>query len=179
MTDEHTPDDTDRDAVSGNEPLTDGGDRDVVTLPDQIELPRLLDFYELQTEETTEIAEFYDNLRDGELTTTKCRDCDEVHFPPRIVCPECQSEDLEYVPLPDEGELFAFSAVRAGAPMGFQDDVPFTIGLVDLGDVTLSARIDDAEYEDLEIGDAVELKIVEIEGPVDHERVFYRFTPKS
>lgn len=42
----------------------------------------------------------------------------------------------------------------------------------------LSARIDDASYADLEIGDAVELKIVEIDGPTDQERVFYRFKPK-
>jgi uncharacterized OB-fold protein len=159
---------------------TDGGsDRDVVKLPDQIELPRLLDFYELQTQETTQISEFYDNLADGQLTTTRCTECDELHFPPRIVCPECHSEELEYVDLPHEGELFAFSTVRAGAPMGMEDEVPFVLGIVDLGPVQLSSRIDDAEYDDLEIGDPVEMKVVEIDGPVDHERVFYRFEPQE
>lgn len=168
---------SDDEAVDGAEPRT-GGDRDVVVLPDQIELPRLLDFYELQTESTTAIAEFYENLRDGRLTTTTCRDCGELHFPPRIVCPECQSDDLKYVALPHEGELFAFSSVRAGAPLGMEDETPFVIGIVDLGDVKLSARIDDAAYEDLTIGDPVAIEIVEIDGPVDHQRVFYRFTPK-
>jgi len=163
----------------GTEAAPDGGaDRDVVEIPKQIELPRLLDFYELQDEANTEIAEFYDNLRDGRLTTTECRDCGDLQFPPRTVCPECHSDDLAYVELPHEGELFAFSTVRAGAPMGMEDEVPFVTGIVDLGDVRLSTRIDDAEYDDLEIGDPVELKIVEIDGPVDHERVFYRFEPK-
>lgn len=175
MTDEHTAHDTDTDAPAT---ATDGG-RDVVELPDEIELPRLLDFYELQTEDTTQIAEFYDNLRDGRLTTTECGDCGEIHFPPRIVCPECQSEDLDYVDLPHEGELFAFSTVRAGAPMGMEDEVPFVIGIVDLGPVQLSAHVDGAEYDDLSIGDPVEMKVVEIDGPVDHERVFYRFEPKE
>jgi uncharacterized OB-fold protein len=175
MTDHHDPTDS---TDTRNDIRTDGG-RDVVELPDQVELPRLLDFYELQTEETTEIAEFYDNLREGQLTTTECQDCGELHFPPRIVCPECQSDDLAYVDLPHEGELFAFSTVRAGAPMGMEDDVPFVIGIVDLGEITLSAHLDDAEYDDLSIGDPVELKIVEIDGPVDHERVFYRFEPKE
>ncbi|MFA1610958.1 Zn-ribbon domain-containing OB-fold protein [Halobellus rubicundus] len=173
--------DTDADNDTGADAgaaVTDGG-RDVVELPDQIELPRLLDFYELQTEDTTKIAEFYDNLREGQLTTTECQDCGEIHFPPRIVCPECQSEDLEYVDLPHEGELFAFSTVRAGAPMGMEDEVPFVIGIVDLGPVQLSAHVADAEYDDLSIGDPVEMKVVEIDGPVDHERVFYRFTPKE
>jgi uncharacterized OB-fold protein len=175
MTDHHDPTDS---TDTRNHIRTDGG-RDVVELPDQVELPRLLDFYELQTEETTEIAEFYDNLREGQLTTTECQDCGELHFPPRIVCPECQSDDLAYVDLPHEGELFAFSTVRAGAPMGMEDDVPFVIGIVDLGEITLSAHLDNAEYDDLSIGDPVELKIVEIDGPVDHERVFYRFEPKE
>ena len=175
MTDHYDPTDS---TDTRNHIRTDG-DRDVVELPDQIELPRLLDFYELQTEETTEIAEFYDNLREGQLTTTECQDCGELHFPPRIVCPECQSDDLAYVDLPHEGELFAFSTVRAGAPMGMEDDVPFVIGIVDLGDVQVSAHVQNAEYDDLEIGDPVDLKIVEIDGPVDHERVFYRFEPRE
>ena len=152
-------------------------DRDVVEIPKTIELPRLLDFYELQDESHTEIHEFYDNLRDGQLTTTQCRDCGDLQFPPRIVCPECQSDDLEYVDLPHEGTLFAFSTLRAGAPIGMEDDVPFVVGVVDIGDVRLSARIDDAEYDDLEIGDPVQLKIVDIDGPTDQERVFYRFEP--
>jgi uncharacterized OB-fold protein len=152
-------------------------DRDTVEIPDEIELPRMLDFYELQTPADTGIAEFYQHLRNGELTTTRCADCDEIHFPPRIVCPECMGDDLEYVGLPERGELFAFSEVRAGASIGMEDELPFVIAIVDLGDVRLSARVDDARSEDLEIGDPVELKVVEIDGPADHERVWYRFVP--
>lgn len=152
-------------------------ERPTVEIPDTIGLPRLLDFYELQTEEHTGIAEFYDNLRAGRLTTTRCSDCGEVHFPPRIVCPSCHSEALEYVELPDTGELFAFSTVRAGAPLGMEDEVPFVTGIVDLGEVRLSARIDGADYEDLSIGETVELSVVDIDGPADHERVFFRFEP--
>ncbi|OVE85169.1 Zn-ribbon domain-containing OB-fold protein [Natronolimnobius baerhuensis] len=158
----------------------DRGTRDRVSIPEEIELPRLLDFYELQTADQTKIHEFYDNLRDGRLTTTECRDCEAIHYPPRIVCPECTGDNLEYVDLPHEGELFTFSEVRGGLPMGLSEhDVPFVVGVVDLGPVKLSARIDDASYADLEIGDSVELKIVEIDGPTDQERVFYRFTPQD
>ena len=152
-------------------------DRDTIELPNEIELPRLMDFYELQTPEDTQIHQFYEHLRDGDLTTTECQECGAVHFPPRIVCPECMGDDLEYVELPDRGELFAFSEVRAGAPLGMEDDPPFVIAIVDLGDVRLSARIDDARMDDLEIGDEVELKVLEVGGPADHERVWFRFVP--
>ncbi len=153
------------------------GGRVSVSVPDQVELPRLLDFYDYQTPEDTRIHAFYDRLREGELSTTTCADCGAVHFPPRVVCPECLGDDLEYVALPERGELFAFSEVRAGAPLGMEDDVPFTIGIVDIGDVRLSARIDEAASDDLEIGDPVDLRIVDVEGPADHDRVWFRFVP--
>lgn len=158
---------------------TDGElEREHVSVPEEIELPRLLDFYELQTEDHTKIHQFYDNLRDGQLTTTQCTDCNAIHYPPRIVCPECTGDDLEYVDLPHEGELFTFSEVRGGLPLGLSEqDVPFVVGVVDLGPVRLSARIDDASYDDIEIGEPVSLKIVEIDGPTNEERVFYRFEP--
>lgn len=153
--------------------------RETVTIPDRIDLPRLLDFYEIQSEDHTRIHEFYDHLRDGSLSTTECEDCGALHFPPRVVCPECTNDDLAYASLPHEGTLFAFSAVRGSAPVGMADDVPFVVGVVDLDDVDvrLSARIDGAEYDDLSIGDRVTLKIVDVDGPRDEDRVFYRFEP--
>ncbi|WP_247004184.1 Zn-ribbon domain-containing OB-fold protein [Halosolutus gelatinilyticus] len=149
--------------------------RKTVSIPDEIELLRLLDFYELQDPEHTRIHEFYDNLRAGEFTTTRCEECETVHFPPRIVCPECLSDDLEYVSLPHEGEIHSFTEVRGTAAIGMNEDTPFVAGTVDLGDVRLSARIDDAGYDDLSIGDPVRLKTVEIDNSIDQDRVFYRF----
>lgn len=149
-----------------------------IEIPDTVELPRLLDFYELQQPEHTRIHEFYDNLRDGSLTTTACEHCEETYFPPRVVCPSCQSEDLTYVSLPHQGTLYSFTEVRAGAPIGMEDDLPFVTGIVELDDVRLSARIDDASLSDLDIGDPVRLTIVEIDGPEDYERVYYRFKPE-
>jgi len=161
---------------------TDGGEsaeptRGTITLPEEIEFPRLLDFYEQQDADHTRIHEFYDNLREGSLTTTECGDCGAVHYPPRVVCPDCLGDDLGYTSLPHEGHLHSFTAVRGTAPIGMTDDPPFVVGVVDLGPVRLSARIDGAEYDDLELGDAVRLKVMDIEGPTDQDRVFYRFEP--
>ncbi|MFB6268790.1 MAG: Zn-ribbon domain-containing OB-fold protein [Halobacterium sp.] len=153
--------------------------RATVTVPDEIELPRLLDFYDLQDADHTRISEFYDRLREGSLSTTECQDCGELHFPPRVVCPECMSDDLAYVSLPHEGTLHAFSTVRGSGPLGM--DPPFVTGVVDLDgvDVRLSARIHGAEYDDLSIGDPVSLVVVDVDGPTDQHRVFYRFRPRG
>lgn len=157
--------------------MTDDVPRETVSLPETVDLPRLLDFYDLQGPDQTEIHEFYANLQAGELTTTECPGCGAVHFPPRLVCPECTNDDLSYVPLPHKGELYAFSEVRGTAAIGMNEDTPFVVGVVNLGEVQLSARIDDVDYHDLEIGDPVRLKIVDIDGPTDEDRTFYRFVP--
>jgi len=141
--------------------------------PGQIKLPFMLDFYPLQDEKSTRISQFFKNLKEGRLTTTKCKKCGKLLWPPRIVCSECLSDELEWVDLGTVGELYGFTEVRLGAPLGFVDDVPFCVGLVKISGLLISARIDDAKYEDLKIGDKVGLKVVEL----DDGRVFYRFAP--
>lgn len=138
---------------------------------DVIKLPYMLDFYPLQDEESTRISKFFQNLKDGRLTTTKCKTCGKLSWPPRIVCPDCLSETLEWVNLGAEGELYAFTEMRLGAPLGFLEDVPFCIGIVKIGGLLLSARIDNVKYDDLRIGDKVKLKIIKLEDG----KVFYRF----
>ena len=138
---------------------------------DVIKLPYMLDFYPLQDEESTRISKFFQNLKEGRLTTTKCKTCGKLSWPPRIVCPDCLSETLEWVNLGAEGELYAFTEMRLGAPLGFLEDVPFCIGIVKIGGLLLSARIDNVKYDDLRIGDKVKLKIIKLEDG----KVFYRF----
>jgi len=139
--------------------------------PEKIGLPFMLDFYPLQDEKNTRISQFFKSLKEGHLTTTKCKECGKVLWPPRIMCSECLSESLKWVDLGVEGELYAFTEIRLGAPLGFVEDVPFCVGIVKIGSLLISARIDDAKYEDLKIGDKVTLKIVEL----PDNRVFYRF----
>ncbi|MCW4020847.1 MAG: Zn-ribbon domain-containing OB-fold protein [Candidatus Bathyarchaeota archaeon] len=139
---------------------------------EKIGLPFMLDFYPLQDEKHTRISQFFKNLKERRLTTTKCKECGKLLWPPRIVCPECLSESLEWVDLGVEGELYAFTEIRLGAPLGFVEDIPFCVGIVKIGGLLISSRIDDATYEDLKIGDKVRLKIVEL----PDNRVFYRFS---
>lgn len=140
-----------------------------------IKLPYMLDFYPLEDEKNTRISSFFENLKQGRLTTTKCKKCGKLLWPPRIVCPSCFSNEFEWVDLGSEGELYAFTEMRLGAPLGFVQDLPFCIGIVKIGGLYLSTRIDDATYGDLKVAMKVRLKIIKL----DDGRVFYRFTPSS
>ena len=142
-----------------------------INRPENIKLPYMLDFYPLEDEKNTRINQFFNNLKEGQLTTTKCKNCNKLLWPPRIICSECLSDKLEWVNLGVEGALYAFTEMKAGAPLGFAQDVPFCIGIVKICGLLISARIDNARYEDLRIGEKVRLKIIELEDG----RVFYRF----
>jgi uncharacterized OB-fold protein len=142
-----------------------------VSCPDTIKLPYMLDFYPQEDQKQTQVSKFFQNLRQGKLTTTKCKKCNTLLWPPRIVCPNCLSNEFEWVDLGDEGELYAFTEVRIGAPLGFVQDVPFNVGLVKIGGLLISTRIDNAKYDELKISDKLKLKIVEL----NDGRVFYRF----
>lgn len=140
-------------------------------------VPYLLDFYPLQVEEHTRISAFFDGLREGRFTTTKCDGCGALHWQPRVVCPECLGDKLAWVDLPTEGTLFAFTALEKGAPMGMEQDVPFCIGVVELAaegrTLRILSRLDDCTYPELAIGDKVRLKVLDLQDG----RVFYRFAP--
>ncbi|HTT72577.1 MAG TPA: OB-fold domain-containing protein [Thermoplasmata archaeon] len=135
-------------------------------------LPFLLDFYPLQSERETRLARFYARLAEGRVATTRCA-TDGWMWPPRVVCPTCHTDRLEWADLPEGGRIYAFSAVLAGAPLGMESEVPFAVGLVDLDGVPLRlfGRIEGRPWTALAIGARVRLEPY----AVGDGRFFYRF----
>ncbi len=135
--------------------------------------PFLLDFFPLETSRDTRLSKFFDRLREGRLSTTRCSRDAQLHWPPRTACPKCHSETLEWVDLPERGRLHAFSAVLAGAPLGMESEVPFAVGLVDLEGVPLRlfGRIEGKPWNALAVGEVVRVEPYEI----GDGRYFYRF----
>ena len=132
----------------------------------------LLDFYPLEDERSTQLARFYESLKAGRLTTTRCPK-DGLVWPPRLVCPRCHSGSLEWTDLPQVGRIYAFSAVLAGAPMGMESDVPYVVGLIDLEGAALRlfGRIVGTPWNECRIGQPVRVEPYEI----PDGRWFYRF----
>jgi uncharacterized OB-fold protein len=143
-------------------------------------VPYILDFLPLEGPDDTRIHQFYDHLREGRLTTTRCSSCGEILWQPRVVCPHCNADAMEWIDLPKEGTIYAHTAMVLGAPLGFEDDLPFVIAIVrlDMGDhghMHLFTRVDDAKYEELSIGDRLWFKTHDCEDG----RVFFRFTTQA
>jgi hypothetical protein len=139
--------------------------------------PFLLDFFPLEGPEQTRLSRFYDRLREGRLSTTKCAQDGELLWPPRTACPKCHGEELVWVDLPEHGRIYAFSAVLGGAPLGMEAEVPFAVGLVDLDgmELRLFGRIDGRPWDALRIGDSVQVEPYDL----GDGRFFYRFRARD
>lgn len=109
---------------------------------------------------------FFDALDGGELLGGVCRDCGQVLLPPRPACYACGSRSIDVEPQARTGEIFTYTSVHTPPP-ALEADAPYTIGVVELDDGgRLTGRVD-AAYDDVDIGDRVELRVRE---PSDAER---------
>jgi uncharacterized OB-fold protein len=79
----------------------------------------------------TKVSDFAGHLKDGRLMATRCKACGETTFPPRADCPKCLEGDFEFSEISGKGTLHTYSKIAA-APTGFEDVVPYTVGVVDL-----------------------------------------------
>ena len=90
----------------------------------------------------TIVSDFRAGLASGELLIQHCNDCGKPNMWPRYACPHCQSENLGWVKSAGAGTLHSFCVLRQGAPEGFEDDLPYAIGVVKLDEgVQLGVRL--------------------------------------
>lgn len=119
-----------------------------------------MDLWPLQGKEFTRIWPFWENLRAGRFTSTRCVDCGAEFFPPRVVCPGCMSDHLEWFDLPTEGTVIDVTEEFVGVPLGFTS--PLIHALVHVGTWTFFVRVE-AEPGTLKPGDKVKLKVFEVD----------------
>ncbi len=96
--------------------------------------------------------DFITYLEQGKVMGTRCKDCGATFFPPRSDCSKCLQSNMEWFEVSGAGKLVSFSELTYG-PVGFEDDLPYTIALVDYGDYKVFGRIaKDMPYKDLKVG---------------------------
>jgi hypothetical protein len=86
------------------------------------------------------------------LEAKRCKKCEEIHFPPRLICPSCQGRTFERVKLPLKGKLLTYTIIRV-PPQEFVDEAPYAIGIVELEKgVKITAQITDLPHDEIRIG---------------------------
>jgi len=111
----------------------------------------------------TKTSKFVDLLAEGKIDGTVCKKCGAKFFPPRADCASCLSKDMDWFEMPKTGKLETFT-VASYAPFGFEKDCPYTMGVVDFGDLKLFARLaKDLKTEDVKVGMDVTVKTLQYE----------------
>jgi uncharacterized protein len=75
---------------------------------------------------------FWDAAREERLVYQKCRDCGKNVFYPRIACPQCFSDNLDWVEASGKGTVYSYTVVENNAPTAFLDQMPYVVAIVKL-----------------------------------------------
>jgi uncharacterized OB-fold protein len=114
------------------------------------------------------------------LEGSKCKKCTKIYFPPRPICPSCQSTNLEKVFLPKKGKVVTFTTIHV-APKTFELYVPYIVALIELeGGMRLTAQITDCDPSEVYIGMSVEtiIRKINTEGKTGPIFYGYKFRPE-
>ena len=101
----------------------------------------------------TKVADFAQYLKSGYLMASSCKKCGLLSFPPRADCGNCLSDEFEFKEITGKGTLHTYTKIVA-APTGFEDMVPYIVGVVDLeeGGRLLAWIGETVDEKDIKIG---------------------------
>jgi uncharacterized protein len=121
---------------------------------------------------TDDSAVFWEAAIVGRLVAQRCAGCGVLRHPPRPMCPECHSLDVEVVDLSGRGTVYSYAIVRH--PQNPVFEYPVLAVLVDLEEgVRILSNITDVEPADVRIGMAVEAYFAATE----HDMAVPQFRP--
>jgi hypothetical protein len=103
---------------------------------------------------------FQQYLSEEKLMGCRCRRCGTGYLPPKPICTNCFSRNLEWVEMPEIGKLAAFTCITVGPPAmtqeGFGRKNPYCAGVIELaGGIRVDARIqgvDPKKPEEIRVG---------------------------
>jgi len=113
------------------------------------------------------------------LDAVKCKKCQHISFPKRLVCPECGSQEFEKMRLSGKGKLVTFTIIEV-APEGFVDQVPYAVGIVELEEgIQVMGQVTDCDPKNLKIDDSLvtQFRRIREEGKTGMIMYAYKFVP--
>ena len=75
---------------------------------------------------------FWDGCRGHQLKFQKCRNCHHVRWPPSVICPQCYSNDAEWITASGRGTVYTYAVYQQAFHEAFKDDIPYVTAVVEL-----------------------------------------------
>ena len=104
----------------------------------------------MMQERSISTISFNQFLNEEKLMGSKCKKCGTLYSPPRPICINCFSREMEWAELKGKGKLAAFTCIYVGPPwmikQGYDRKHPYCSGVVELEEgVKIDARIEGVE----------------------------------
>ena len=112
------------------------------------------------------------------LEGSRCPECGESFYPPRVVCLNCYHEGLDTAALSRRGKLFTFTIARMALP-GTLVPAPYVIAQVELPEgIHIATVLTDIDPEKAKIGMDLELVIEKASvSPEGADIMTFKFRP--
>lgn len=106
---------------------------------------------------------YWEACRRHELRLQKCRACGTIRCYPRAVCPQCLSDDTEWLLASGRGTVYTFTVTYQNHAPGFRESLPYVLAYVSLEEgVQMLTNIVDCPPEQVRIGMPVEVRFVDV-----------------
>jgi uncharacterized OB-fold protein len=118
-------------------------------------------------------AKFWDQLKEGKIFGTTCKNCGKLHFPPVADCGNCGSSEVEWTQLRGEGQIVTFTEVIV-KPASFSKEPSYIVAVAELIEgVKVLAWLKGIDKEKITIGMKVKLEAK----VVSNKKFAYEFVP--
>jgi uncharacterized protein len=95
---------------------------------------------------------FFDTLAQGGFQVPRCSTCDALHFPPRVMCPQCAGTAFRWTALSGRGVVYSATTVRRKTDAGGD----YGVCLIDLDEgLRLMSRVEGMAPHEVLIGQRV------------------------
>ncbi|MDS1139212.1 OB-fold domain-containing protein [Pusillimonas sp. SM2304] len=101
---------------------------------------------------------YFSQLELGRFTLPKCRVCARLHFFPRLICPHCGSDSLDWAVPSGKGQVYSTTVVRSKTE-------DYTVCLIDLEEgPRLMSQVVDIAPDAVQIGMPVAARVDRVDG---------------
>ncbi|WP_329165692.1 Zn-ribbon domain-containing OB-fold protein [Streptomyces sp. NBC_01717] len=102
---------------------------------------------------------YAEGLAAGELRFQRCSECERAVFHPRVLCPHCGAESLEWHTSSGTGTVYASTVLHK------RGSDPYNVALIDLDEgFRMMSRVEGVAPEDVHIGSRVGLAVITEDG---------------
>src|SRR5258706_13486782 len=101
---------------------------------------------------------YWNAARERRLVIRECKACGHRHFMPRHLCPECWSDQLEWMSCAGTGTVHSYTIMRRAPLAAFAALAPYVIALIELDEgPRMVTNILGEDALSVQIGDRVQV----------------------